>query len=88
MEHRLTGDACVEALIRAGFRIRNGGNGIAILMRGPSMVMIPDVEVVEEPLLQAILRSAGMTKAELDAQLKHKPTRSGFFTTSQTPKPR
>ena len=52
------------------------------------MVMIPDVEIVEEPLLQAILRSAGMTKAELDAQLEHKPTRSGFFTTSQTPKPR
>jgi hypothetical protein len=82
VERRLTGDAVVEALLRAGFRIRSRGNGIAILVHGSSMVMIPDVDVVEGDLLASILRSAGVTREALERHLNHIPTRSGFFAKS------
>ena len=75
----ITGDACVEALLRAGFRIRSNGNGIAILVRGTNVVMVPDLEGIEPALMHAILRSAGLTREELDAHLQHHPKRSGFF---------
>lgn len=75
----------MEALIRAGFRIRNRGNGIAMLARGSSIVMVPDVGVIEDGLLEAILRSAGITMLELEAHLAHVPTRSGFFTKHRVP---
>jgi hypothetical protein len=83
VERRLTGDACVEALLRAGFRIRSRGTGIAILVRGASLVMIPNVTTIEKEMLQAILRSAGITRTELDLHLAHVPTRSGFFAKHQ-----
>ncbi len=79
MERRLSGDACVEALIRAGFRIRSRGQSIAILARGSCIVMVPDVEVIDEEMLRAILRSAGVLPGELELHLAHHPTRSGFF---------
>ena len=83
MERKITGDACVEALLRAGFRIRSRTTGIAILVRGTSLVMIPDVEAIELDLLDSVLRSAGVTWAELESHLSHLahvPSRSGFFT--------
>ena len=80
LERKITGDACVEALLRAGFRIRSRTTGIAILVRGTSLVMIPDVEVIELDLLDSVLRSAGVTWAELESHLAHVPSRSGFFT--------
>jgi hypothetical protein len=79
MEPRLTGDACVEALLRAGFRIRSRNAGLAILVRGASMVVIPDVGTIEADMLAAILRSAGLSWAELERHLAHVPSRSGFF---------
>ncbi len=80
MERKITGDACVEALLRAGFRIRSRTTGIAILVRGTSLVVVPDVEVIELDLLDSVLRSAGVTWAELESHLAHAPSRSGFFT--------
>lgn len=74
-----SGEACVEALIRAGFRIRSRGAGIALLARAPNMVMVPDVAVIEDGMLKAILRSAGITMLELQSHLAHVPKRSGFF---------
>ena len=79
VEKRITGDACVEALLRAGFRIRSRTSGLAILVRGASVVMIPDVEVIETDLLDSVLRSAGITWAELEPHLAHVPSRSGLF---------
>ena len=75
----ITGDACVEALLRAGFRIRTNGHGIATLVRGKNVVMVPDLEVLEPALLRAIVRSSGLTREELDVHLAHYPKRSGFF---------
>lgn len=68
--------------MRAGFRIRNRTSGLAILVRGASMVMIPDVEVIETDLLESVLRSAGISWAELELHLAHVPLRSGFFAKS------
>lgn len=65
--------------MRAGFRIRSRTSGLAILVRGASMVMIPDVEVIETDLLESVLRSAGISWAELERHLAHGPSRSGFF---------
>jgi hypothetical protein len=48
------------------------------------MVMIPDIGVIEPSMLQAILRSAGMTARELDLHLAHVPNRSGFFAKHQS----
>jgi hypothetical protein len=79
VERKLTGDACVEALLRAGFRIRSRGNGIAILVRGASVVMVPDVDHIKADLLSSILRSSGVSREELEGHLAHHPKRSGFF---------
>gem|GEM_PF-2692663 len=76
----LTGDACVSALLRAGFKIKHRGTGLVLLSRGTAVVMVPDVGVLEPFMLRAILRSAGITEAELEAHLAHVPTRSGIFT--------
>jgi len=84
----VTGDACVSALIRAGFRVRHRGNGLALLARAGSIVMVPDVGVLEPHMLRAILRSANISKTELDVHLANVPSRSGFFmkaTTDSTP---
>lgn len=78
----------MEALLRAGFRIRNRGNGLAILVRNGKLVMIPDVGVIEGDLLRAILRSAGVSRTELEAHLAHGVTRSGFFTKAFGPENR
>jgi hypothetical protein len=75
----VTGDACVSALIRAGFQVRHRGNGLALLARAGSIVMVPDVGVLEPHMLGAILRSANITKTELDVHLANVPSRSGFF---------
>ncbi len=79
VQRRITGDACVEALLRAGFHIRSRSSGLAILVRKGSLVMIPDVEVIETDLLASVLRSAGLSWSELEIHLAHVPSRSGFF---------
>ncbi len=82
----LTGDACVSALIRMGFRVRHRADGLVLLARSGSIVMVPDVGVIEPFMLKAILRSAGITQTELDAHLAHVPLRSGFFTKAAVPR--
>lgn len=61
-EGNISGDALVEALLRAGFRIRSRTNGIAILVRNGNVVMVPDLDVVEPAMLRAIVRSSGLTR--------------------------
>ncbi|MDB4943656.1 MAG: hypothetical protein JWP97_3190 [Labilithrix sp.] len=78
-EDIITGDACVEALLRAGFRIRSRANGLAILIRSGKVVMVPDLGALEPAMLSAILRSCGLTLDELKGHLAHHPKRSGFF---------
>lgn len=78
-ERSVTGDACVSALIRAGFKVRHRGNGLALLARAGNIVMVPDVGVLEPYMLRAILRSAGVSQTELDLHLANVPSRSGFF---------
>ena len=65
--------------MRAGFHVRSRTSGLAILVRKGSLVMIPDVEVIETELLASVLRSAGLSWAELESHLAHAPSRSGFF---------
>lgn len=78
-EKPVTGDACVSALIRAGFHVRHRGSGLALLARAGNIVMVPDVGVLEPHMLHAILRSANISKTELDIHLANVPSRSGFF---------
>lgn len=78
-ERSVTGDACVSALIRAGFKVRHRGNGLVLLARSGNIVMVPDVGVLEPYMLRAILRSAGVSQTELDLHLASVPSRSGFF---------
>lgn len=82
-ERSVTGDACVSALIRAGFKVRHRGSGLVLLARSGNIVMVPDVGVLESYMLRAILRSAGVSQTELDLHLANVPSRSGFF--SKTP---
>lgn len=80
----VTGDACVSALIRAGFKVRHRGNGLALLARSGSIVMVPDVGVIEPHMLDAILRSANISRMELESHLANVPSRSGFFMKAMT----
>lgn len=61
----LSGKDCVSALVALGFEIRHAGKGTTMLRRGSRIVMVPHVEALTDDLLEAIARSAGVTKTEL-----------------------
>lgn len=86
VELNVTGEACVLALLRAGFQLKHRGNGLALLKKDGRIVMVPDVELLEPDMLRAILRSANLDPQELAHHLRHSPTRSGFFAKSGAPK--
>jgi hypothetical protein len=75
----VSGEACVAALLRAGFRLKHRGSGLALLARNGKIVMVPDVEVIDRDMLKAILRSADIDEEELARHLLNAPTKSGFF---------
>jgi hypothetical protein len=62
---KLTGEECVQRLRELGFTIVRRAAGLAVLKRGDRSVMVPDIASVEGAMLRAILRSAGITDAEL-----------------------
>jgi len=62
---QLTGAECVEHLRQLGFSIKHRGRRVTVLQRGICRVVVPDVDVVDGPLLDAILRSAGVDLASL-----------------------
>jgi hypothetical protein len=76
----ISGEACAAGLLRAGFRIHRRSSGVSVLKREARLVMIPDVEALSPDMVDAIVRSAGMTLGELDRHLDPAPTRSGWFT--------
>jgi len=82
---KVSGEACVLALLRAGFRLKQRASGFVFLTRNGKIVMVPDVEVMEPDMLRAILRSADISEAELVRHLVNGPTRSGFFVKTVTP---
>jgi hypothetical protein len=78
--HRtIDGQACVTALQRAGFIVQHQGHGLTLLRRGARIVLVPAVGVFSAPMLDAILRSAGLTASELEEHLPRLPKRSGTY---------
>ena len=77
--HRtIDGEACVTALQRAGFSVHHRGHGLTVLRRGTRIVVVPAVGIFSAPMLDAVLRSAGLTATELDEHLPRPPSRSGI----------
>jgi predicted RNA binding protein YcfA (HicA-like mRNA interferase family) len=70
---KLSGAACVKRLRELGFNVVRESSGVAVLKKGDRRVMIPDIESLEREMLEAILRSAGLSHAEFFR------TRSGMY---------
>jgi hypothetical protein len=76
-------EACVTALLRAGFHVHHRANGLALLKREAKMVLVPAVEVVTPQMFDAIARSAGLSREELEGHLPRAPRTSGMFARPQ-----
>jgi len=79
----IDGEACVAALLRAGFYIKHRGHGLTLLRQGPRVVLVPHVGVIATEMLESIARSAGLTSDELERQLPRPRTKSGTFTRAE-----
>jgi hypothetical protein len=79
VQRTIDGEACVSALQRAGFTVQHRGHGLTLLRRGSRLVLVPAVGVFSAPLLDAILRSAGLTATELEEHLPQPKSRSGML---------
>jgi hypothetical protein len=73
-------EACVTALLRAGFHVHHRANGLALLKRAGKVVLVPNVEIVTPQMFEAIARSAGLSHEELEGHLPRAPKASGMFT--------
>ena len=69
-------DVCIRALLAAGFVMRRRGGGIALLARGPRIVVVPDLPALEPSMLESILRSASIGPAEFQRLVARQ---SGLF---------
>ena len=76
-------EACVTALLRAGFHVHHRAHGLALLKRGGRVVLVPAVEIVTPQMFEAIARSAGLSRDELEGHLPRAPRNSGTFTRPQ-----
>ena len=76
----MTAAACVTRLLELGFRIGRTGLGMTLLHKGDRRVIVPHV-TIEPPMLNAILRSAGISEGEFVAN----PARSGTYTKTTPP---
>lgn len=65
--------------MRAGFRVHHRGHGFTLLKRETRLVLVPSVSMLSPDMLDAILRSAGLTSGELETHLPPTPSRSGMF---------
>lgn len=61
--------SCVAALLGAGFRVQHEGHLLTLLRRGARVVLVPAVGALTPEMLEAILRSAGLTASELEQHL-------------------
>lgn len=75
----IDGEACVTALLRAGFQVHHRAHGLALLKRGAKIVLVPAVDFVTSQMFESIARSAGLTRDELEAHLPRAPKSSGTF---------
>lgn len=75
----IDGEACVAALLKAGFHVHHRAHGLALLKRGVKVVLVPSVEIVTPQMFEAIARSAGLTREELEKNLPRPPRISGTF---------
>ena len=77
----LSAVACVERLRALGFEIGSStGIGMTLLRRGERRVIVPHV-TIEPAMLEAILRSAGVSEAEF----RRATTRSGVYSKATAP---
>lgn len=77
------GEACVTALLRAGFHVHHRAHGLALLKRDARIVLVPSVDIVTPQMFEAIARSAGLTRDELEAHLPRARRSSGTFARAQ-----
>jgi hypothetical protein len=77
------GEACVAALLEAGFHVHHRANGLALLKRSGKVVLVPAVDFVTPQMFDSIARSAGLTTEELERHLPRAPRASGTFTRTQ-----
>lgn len=75
MSHRakISSSTCIAALSRLGFDLRHRGEGVAVLMRGPHTLVVPETAEIPQRELDALLTAAGVTRA-LFARLVAAPT--------------
>jgi hypothetical protein len=76
----IDGEACVTALLRAGFHVHHRAHGLALLKCGSKIVLVPSVDSVTPQMFEAIARSAGLSHEELEEKLPRSPKHSGTFT--------
>lgn len=77
----LPATAVVERLRELGFQMPTStGVGMTLLRKGDRRVIIPHV-TIEPPMLEAVLRSAGVSKAEFFRT----GTRSGVYSKTELP---
>ena len=79
----IDGEACVTALLKAGFHVHHRAHGLALLKRAGKIVLVPSVESVTPQMFEAIARSAGLSAEELSNHLPRAPRNSGTFTRPQ-----
>jgi len=56
----ISGAKCVEALERAGFTIQHESEGITVLARGYRAVVVPMLDQLTQPSLNAVLNATGI----------------------------
>ena len=83
MRRTIDAEACVTALLRAGFHVHHRAHGLALLKRAGKVVLVPNVEIVTSQMFDAIARSAGLSREELEAHLPRAPKASGMFARPQ-----
>jgi hypothetical protein len=64
----------VQRLEHLGFNVARAAYGMTLLKRAEKRVMVPDVESIESEMMEAILRSAGLSEAEFFGR-----SRSGIY---------
>jgi hypothetical protein len=61
----LSGEACVARLEALGFTVFRRRSAVTLLERGRRRVLVPHIASLGTEMLEGVLRSAGVTEAEL-----------------------
>lgn len=73
----------MTALLESGFHVHHRGHGFTLLRRGARLVLVPSVGALSPEMMDAILRSAGLSESELETHLPAPPSRSGTYARSR-----